>query len=565
MKSGKIGPGALIRKMAVRSNVEAALKLAVNSLRSVDEFCDETELIFYRDQRRSSALVEKVTKRLRNHRRLHLKPFIAFSLPKNALLNRRAFQPVFEDQVLLHAVLRILTEVLDDLLIPEAFAYRREKVDIEKRLLEEYSRKSWPAFVSWQEEQAQRFSWVVRTDFTSFYDSLDHKLLVQAVNRILSYRRGNVLEELLLRILRFPYLKFSWGRVPSQRLWMESGIPVGPQVYAFLANVYVRELDLRMARLPGIAYGRYVDDVRIFGSTRKAVLAALAIFQENAALLKLNLNGSKTRLVFENDIPRLIRKLTAGGASLPVDEDGELYKAVKETLVHSPNKRHAGDLVDPELGQDQKVFSPAKTIANDSEAREYCNFLGSAVVAYGYNRERRLASRAYLDKLSVILREFPGRYRYAAWLLVQSAFLMPASHGRGGRYAGQMIMTVLEDTAVNPVIKYRLLRHLWRLLRGKYRQGVNLSALESWLRKYHQRLESCMVMLVKRREYIFLTQQALLVLVLLTGKKAALDFYRGELAVAGSGSERNLLRRLKVLPEEEKKIIYNEIIDIDQL
>ena len=57
----------------------------------------------------------------------------------------------------------------------------------------------------------------------------------------------------------------------------------------------------------GISYGRYNDDIRIFGNKKSEVLEALKIIQEEVLTLGLNLNSTKTKL---HEGPEQIRKVS---------------------------------------------------------------------------------------------------------------------------------------------------------------------------------------------------------------------------------------------------------------
>lgn len=127
---------------------------------------------------------------------------------------------------------------------------------------------------------------LVRTDISSFYESIDRKRLVEKLDR-----------DQLLSPASKKYIKQifdSYGRVSGAT----TGIPRGVGISAYLAELYLRPVDKAIRGIPGLVlYCRFVDDiVAVFarppagnnlGSFKDLILA---IFGENT----LNHNPDKT-------------------------------------------------------------------------------------------------------------------------------------------------------------------------------------------------------------------------------------------------------------------------------
>lgn len=91
---------------------------------------------------------------------------------------------------------------------------------------------------------------VVRTDITSFYESINHKILRKKINQ------DNLLtpksRKLINQILR-SYTDLSGSDV---------GVPRGIGVSAYLAELYMRKIDQIIRQQPNVIYyARYVDDI----------------------------------------------------------------------------------------------------------------------------------------------------------------------------------------------------------------------------------------------------------------------------------------------------------------
>lgn len=91
---------------------------------------------------------------------------------------------------------------------------------------------------------------LVRTDISSFYESIDRKSLLEKLDR-----------DQLLSAASKKYIKQvldSYGDISGTA----TGVPRGVGISAYLAELYLRQVDRNIRALPGIVlYGRFVDDV----------------------------------------------------------------------------------------------------------------------------------------------------------------------------------------------------------------------------------------------------------------------------------------------------------------
>lgn len=134
------------------------------------------------------------------------------------------------------------------------------------------------------------YTWVVDADIQTFFDSVDHGLLVWAVNEEIS--DGSVLH-LITQILKAGIAHPSVTDVEPTELGVPQGGPLSP----LLSNLYLHRFDVAMATA-GYGLVRYADDFVIFAKSEEAANSALSLSRHVLEdELKLSLHPEKTRVV----------------------------------------------------------------------------------------------------------------------------------------------------------------------------------------------------------------------------------------------------------------------------
>jgi group II intron reverse transcriptase/maturase len=132
---------------------------------------------------------------------------------------------------------------------------------------------------------------VIDLDIKSFFDTIDHELLLKAVN---SYCKD---KWVLLYVRR--WLKS--GIVTQDKSYLESltGTPQGGVISPLLANIFMHVcFDKWMETYhPEKPFERYADDIVVHCKTEKQALYVLSCIRQRLSTCKLSLHPDKTKLV----------------------------------------------------------------------------------------------------------------------------------------------------------------------------------------------------------------------------------------------------------------------------
>jgi hypothetical protein len=437
-----------------------ALGYAIYDRTHTDFFYDPFEIEYAATH--GDEIVTELVEELRAPADFNQRPAFAYFPPKNALCDRRLVYIPIKDLTLRYAFGILFSEQLETDIHPQCFANRRAIGEQENvRFIEDFATGGYARFCAWQSDSAAANNVLLRTDISSFYDSISHEYLIAAVCRQLSLPPESDFVRLFRRILQVPvvYYSPSTGQIEGPSV-IHQGLPIGDGVEGYLANLYLKDVDDAMADA-GACYGRYVDDIRLFATSRQQVLANLRVLQEKLLSKGLNLNASKTKIA-ENEEAQaeLISRLYFDDSYAGEDDPQAGVQIAAE--------------IDPPLTEFTRTFTREDVLSSGGDAKDFCRYLsahhanGRPVVALG---ERR---RWHLDRLHEIIAQWRGPTKHACWLLVQTAVHRRVPQTVRQR-AREVLLILLENEEVSAYGRYRILHHLtkWRLVGGVRRRFID--------------------------------------------------------------------------------------------
>jgi hypothetical protein len=135
-------------------------------------------------------------------------------------------------------------------------------------------------------KQLPKYKFFCKTDVYSYYDSIDHYILLMKLHAYIEDRI------IIGYVWQFLNRCVEWGGLYQD---FKRGIPRGSSLSALLGAFYLIELDHRMEKM-NVKYFRYMDDILILASTRWRLKKAIRVLNQTFNELKLGKHPDKTLL-----------------------------------------------------------------------------------------------------------------------------------------------------------------------------------------------------------------------------------------------------------------------------
>ena len=211
-------------------------------------------------------------------------PVKIVEIPKGDGKMRKLGIPTISDRIAQMVVKLYLEPVIDPLFHEDSYGYRPGKSALDA--VEKARNRCW------------KYNYVVDLDIKGFFDNLDHKLVMKAVQKHTDSKW------MLMYIER-------WLKAPAQNgegvlISRETGTPQGGVISPLLANLFLHyALDEWMKRkYPNNPFERYADDVVIHCNTEVEANNLRKAIEKRLSECKLELHPEKTKIVYCKDANR---------------------------------------------------------------------------------------------------------------------------------------------------------------------------------------------------------------------------------------------------------------------
>ena len=326
------------------------------------------------------------------------RPVRRCTIPKPGGGERHLGIPAVRDRIVQTALVRILEPIFEAKFSENSHGFRPQ-------------RGCQTALKAVAEALEEGYEWIVDADIKSFFDTVDHEVLMGAVNEEIA--DGSVLR-LVGMFLKSGVMEGNVETIP------EEGTPQGGPLSPLLANIYLHPLD-KVLEGNGLRFVRYADDFVVFARTRQEAEGALALIRQVLTTLGLRLNEEKTRIVHIGDGFEFL------GFRHFRHRDGSQQRVVREksranfrAAVRAKTKRHAGQ-------RPRKAKScTVKKLRRDERLRRMIGAVNRHLRGwYGYFRQvTRLGMYDFRELDGFVRRRIrsviAGRYAKGRW---QSAIL----------------------------------------------------------------------------------------------------------------------------------------------
>jgi RNA-directed DNA polymerase len=209
-------------------------------------------------------------------------PVLAVQVPKAGGNGVRVLGvPTVADRIAQTVVRLYLEPVVEPMFHPDSYGYRPGRSALDA--VEVCRRRCWSK------------DWVIDLDIRSFFDSLDHELILKAV-------AAHTRQRWILLYLR------RWLHAPLQQqdgtlVQRDRGTPQGSAISPLLANLFLHyALDRWLAtHFPAVSFERYADDAVVHCASKTQAETVLGAIVDRMAQVGLELHPDKTRIVYCKD------------------------------------------------------------------------------------------------------------------------------------------------------------------------------------------------------------------------------------------------------------------------
>lgn len=210
-------------------------------------------------------------------------------IPKSGGGERKLGVPTISDRIAQEVVKAYLEPRMEAVFSENSYGYRPNK--------------SAHDAIEKVRKNVRKYSWVVDMDIKSFFDEVNHELLLKAVNKHVPEKW---IQMYIARWLECPIQATSGELIQKKG----EGTPQGGVISPLLANLFLHYvLDRWLEKeYPQLTFVRYADDVIVHCYSESQSIEVLNAIKNRLAQCKLRLSEVKTKIVYCLDYNRMQRK-----------------------------------------------------------------------------------------------------------------------------------------------------------------------------------------------------------------------------------------------------------------
>ena len=218
--------------------------------------------------------LREIRRKLKEHR-FEPHPVLRVYIPKPADPKKRRPLgiPVVTDRIVQQAIVQVVEPLFDAQMSTRSYGYRK-------------GRKARDAIATIIQDAKEGFRVVLDADIASFFDTLDHEVVMSRVRARIA--DGRVLD-LFEAFLKAGISENNVITVPTE------GTPQGGVISPWLSNLVLDDLD-KALESKQLRHVRYADDFVVLCRSREEAQDALAYVTEVLGKLKLSLSETKTKV-----------------------------------------------------------------------------------------------------------------------------------------------------------------------------------------------------------------------------------------------------------------------------
>lgn len=208
-------------------------------------------------------------------------PVMAVEIPKKTGGVRRLGIPTITDGIAQMVARMYVERAVEPMFCEDSYGYRPNKSALDA--VEMTRKRCW------------RYDYVIELDVKGLFDNIDHELLMRVVYKHVKETWACLYIE---RWLKTPFVLKS-----GEKIERNAGTPQGGVISPVLANMFLHYVfDMWMKRnFPQAPFERYADDGVVHCKTKEEALYIKECLVKRFAECKLELNPTKTRIVYCKD------------------------------------------------------------------------------------------------------------------------------------------------------------------------------------------------------------------------------------------------------------------------